>query len=312
MSAAVPGWLRELTGVRLDEPLARHSQFGIGGPADAWVRVPDTQRLRELVVRCAEDSVPITVLGAGSNTLILDGGVRGLVVELGDRHLSEVEPGRLVELGGGAMMPRAALDLAKRGLAGLEFGIGIPGTCGASVRGNAGAFGHEIIDVMVDCDAVDPGGDLRTLTRDECAMGYRRSAFTHGALREWIVVAARMRVHPDDAAQVHARTDEITARRKASQPYGRRSLGSVFKNPPGDFAGRLVETSGLPGTRQGGAEISRRHANFILNADHATAADVLDLVRLAHDTVLERTGIDLEPEIVTLGDPGPPIPGETG
>ena len=304
-AASLPAWVRELNGARLDEPLARHSQFGVGGPADAWLRVSGTGQLRELVARCAADGIPLTVIGAGSNTLILDGGIRGLVVELGDRHLTEVIPGAVVELGGGAMMPRIALDLARLGLAGLEFGIGIPGTCGASVRGNAGAFGREIVDVIVECDAIDASGELRILDRDTCDMTYRRSAFTDGALRGCIVVAARMRVERDDPVAVRARTDEITSRRRASQPWGKRSLGSVFKNPPGDHAGRLVEECGLKGARSGGAEIARKHANFILNADRATAADVLALVRTAHDTVLDRTGVDLVPEIVTVGEPGP-------
>jgi UDP-N-acetylmuramate dehydrogenase len=299
----LPGWVRELAGVRLDEPVARHSQFGIGGPADAWLRVPGTPALASLLRRASADGVAVTILGAGSNTLVLDGGIRGIAVELGDRHLRVVEPGQIVELGGGAMLPRVALDLARQGLAGLEFGIGIPGTCGASVRGNAGAFGLEIVDVIVDCDVLSPAGEERSVDRDDCAFDYRRSAFTHGALRGHVVVAARFRVHPDDPADVRARVDDITARRKASQPWGQRSLGSVFKNPPGDHAGRLVEACGLKGSRHGGAEISRKHANFIVNADHATAAEVLALVRLAHDTVLDRLGVDLETEIVTMGVP---------
>ena len=301
-AASLPAWVGELPGVRLDEPVARHSQFGIGGPADAWLRVPDAAALAALLQRASDDAVPVTVLGAGSNTLVLDGGIRGIAVELGDRQLRVVEPGRTVEIGGGAMMPRVALDLARQGLAGLEFGIGIPGTCGASVRGNAGAFGREIVDVLVDCDARTPRGEARTVTNAQCDFSYRRSAFTHGALRGHVVTAARFTVHADDPSAVRTRVDAITAQRKASQPWGLRSLGSVFKNPPGDHAGRLVEACGLKGARSGGAEISRKHANFILNADSASAADVLALVHRAHDTVLERFAVDLETEIVVLGE----------
>jgi UDP-N-acetylmuramate dehydrogenase len=347
IATELPAWVRELPGVRLDEPVARHSQFGIGGPADAWVRVADATALASLLERAAGTNVPVTVLGAGSNTLVLDGGIRGIAVELGDRHLRVVDAESsaatrsvatpsvatrsvatpsvatrfggtrapapalspaasvVVELGGGAMLPRIALDLARHGLAGLEFGIGVPGTCGASVRGNAGAFGREITDVLIDCDVLTPQGAPRTVTRDECDFSYRRSAFTDGDLRAHIVTAARFTVHPDEAAEVRARVDDITARRKASQPWGQRSLGSVFKNPPGDHAGRLVEACGLKGTREGGAEISRKHANFIVNTHSATAADVLALVRRAHDTVLQQFGVDLETEIVTLGEPVP-------
>jgi UDP-N-acetylmuramate dehydrogenase len=299
------GWLASWPGARRDEPLARHTQFGIGGPADWLVTAGDAAALAELLRRSHATGVPVFLLGAGSNTLVLDGGIRGLVVRLGDqlRRWRALDP-TTVELGGGCMMPRAALDLARRGLAGMEFGIGIPGTCGASVRGNAGAFGTEIRDVMLDCDVLDAAGERHRLTTAECGFAYRRSRFVD-ELAGRVVLSARFRVHADDAAAVRARTDAVTAQRKAAQPWGTRSLGSVFKNPPGDHAGRLVEAAGLKGRRVGGAEISVKHANFILNADHARAADVLALADLAHDTVLEQFGVDLEREIVCAGDPGP-------
>jgi UDP-N-acetylmuramate dehydrogenase len=299
------GWLASWPGARRDEPLARHTQFGIGGPADWLVTAGDAAGLAELLRRSHATGVPVFLLGAGSNTLVLDGGIRGLVVRLGDqlRRWRALDP-TTVELGGGCMMPRAALDLARRGLAGIEFGIGIPGTCGASVRGNAGAFGTEIKDVIVDCEVLDSAGERGTLTAVECGFAYRRSRLVD-ELAGGVVVSARFRMHADDAAAVRARTDAITAQRKAAQPWGTRSLGSVFKNPPGDHAGRLIEAAGLKGRRVGGAEISVKHANFILNADHARAADVLALADLAHDTVLERFGVDLEREIVCAGEPGP-------
>lgn len=295
-------WLRTWPGVLTGEPLARHSQFGIGGPADHYLRLTDTRELPDLLRRCAAEAVPVTVLGAGSNTLLLDGGVRGLAVQLAERRL-RVADDTTVELSGGHMLPRAALDLARQGIGGLEFGIGIPGTCGASVRGNAGAFGREVADVLVDCDVITPGGELLTLGNADCGFAYRRSELSAGAHRGAVVVAARMRVARDDPAAVRARCNAISAQRNAAQPWGRRSLGSVFKNPLGDFAGRLVEACGLKGVRRGGAEISVKHANFILNVDHATAADVLALITLAHDTVQERLGVDLEREIVILGEP---------
>ena len=302
---AAADWLDAWPQVRRDEPLAGHSQYGIGGSADWFLGVRDqagTERLSGLLARCHAASVPVTVIGAGSNTLILDAGVRGLVIKLSGRHLRVAGEG-VVELGGGSMMPRAALDCARLGLAGLEFGIGIPGTCGASVRGNAGAFGAEMKDVLVDCTVLAPDGSRRTLSTAECGFAYRESVLKHDLLGH-VVVAARLRVHADDAAAVRARTDEITRQRKAGQPWGVRSLGSVFKNPPGDHAGRLVEAAGLKGRRAGGAQISTKHANFIVNTGGATAADVLSLVATAHDTVLERFGVELEREIVVLGEAG--------
>jgi UDP-N-acetylmuramate dehydrogenase len=294
-------WLDAEPGVRRNEPLARHTQYGIGGPADFFLTLHDPERLAELMPRCRERGVLFTVLGAGSNTLVLDGGIRGLVVRMSDRHLSVVDD-TTVELSGGYMMPRAALDLARKGVAGMEFGIGIPGSAGASVRGNAGAFGTEIQDAMIECDTIDGAGEHHTFANAECGFAYRDSRFK-SELIDHVVVAVRFTVHRDDPVAVRARTDAIQAQRKESQPYGIRSLGSVFKNPPGDYAGRLVEAAGLRGRRIGGALISDKHANFIVNMSHASAADVLALAELAHAAVLERFGVDLEREIVVLGEP---------
>jgi UDP-N-acetylmuramate dehydrogenase len=293
-------WLEREPGVRRNEPLARHTQYGIGGPADFFLTLHDPERLADLLPRCKQAGVPLTVLGAGSNSLVLDGGIRGLAVRMADRHLRLIDD-TTVELSGGYMMPRAALDLARKGVAGLEFGIGIPGTTGASVRGNAGAFGSEIKDVLVDCVSIAWDGAHHTYTNAECGFAYRHSRFKD-ELSDHVVIAARFTVYRDDPAAVRARTDAIQAQRKATQPYGIRSLGSVFKNPPGDHAGRLVEAAGLRGHRIGGAQISDKHANFIVNVSHASAADVLALADLAHDAVFDRFGVDLEREIVLLGE----------
>lgn len=301
-----PGdWLDSHRGVRAGELLARHSQFGVGGPAQWFTTTRDTASLGELLRRCSESGVPVTMLGAGSNSLISDLGVDGLVIRHDIRTL-RVESEELIELGGGGMMPRAALDCAKRGIAGLEFGIGVPGTCGASVYGNAGAFGTEMSDVLADCTALAPDGQTITLDNAACGFGYRDSRFKRD-LSGHVVVSARLRVHGDDPATVRARTDAIQAERKASQPYGIRSLGSVFKNPPGDKAGRLIEAAGLKGRRVGGAQISPKHANFIVNVDHATAGDVLNLIQTAIVTVLQRFGIQLEREIIFIGKGDPDV-----
>jgi UDP-N-acetylmuramate dehydrogenase len=292
-------WLESLPGVRVAEPLARHSQFGVGGPARWFTTTRDARALGDLLARCNDEGIKVTMLGAGSNALISDEGIDGLVIRHNDRKLRVVAD-HTVELGAGCMMPRVALDCASRGIAGLEFGIGVPGTCGASVFGNAGAFGTEIADVLVDCTALAPDGEPVTLDAAACGFGYRDSRFK-GELRGHVVVSARLRVHRDAPALVRRRTDEVQAQRKASQPYGVRSLGSVFKNPAGDTAGRLIEAAGLKGRRSGGAQISPKHANFILNVDHATSADVLTLVRVAHDEVHAAFGVDLQREIIVLG-----------
>ena len=301
MSPETPGWLEQLPGVRQHEPLARHSQFGVGGPADWYLTVRDEGALADVLRQSSETGIGVTVIGAGSNTLIHDGGIRGLVIRYDDRRMRVIDD-TTVELGGGCMLPRVALDCAARGIAALEFGIGVPGTCGASVIGNAGAFGSEMRDVMIDCDVVTARGERRTVSADACGFAYRFSRFKTD-MRGDVVVRARFRVHRDDAAAVRARTDAIQAQRKATQPYGIRSLGSVFKNPEGDRAGRLVEAAGLKGKTHGGAQISPKHANFIVNVDHARAADVLALAELAHDEVQRRFGTDLEREIIVVGEP---------
>jgi UDP-N-acetylmuramate dehydrogenase len=292
-------WLDTFPGVLVDEPLSRHSQFGVGGPARWFITTRAVTVLAELLRRCSDSGVDVTMLGAGSNALISDRGIDGLVVRHNDRRLRVVDD-HTVELGAGCMMPRVALDCASRGLAGIEFGIGVPGTCGASVYGNAGAFGTEMADVLIDCTSLAPSGEPLTLPAAACDLGYRHSRFKDD-LRDHAIVSARLRIHADDAERVRERTDAIQAERKASQPYGIRSLGSVFKNPPDDRAGRLIEAAGLKGRRSGGAQISPKHANFIVNVDHALAADVLDLVRIAHHAVLDEFGVDLEREIIVLG-----------
>ena len=294
-------WLDAFPGVLGNEPLARHSQFGVGGPARWFITTREVDVLAELLQRCDDSGVAVTMIGAGSNTLISDDGIDGLVIRHNDRRLRVVDA-ETIELGAGCMMPRVALDCASRGLAGLEFGIGVPGTLGASVSGNAGAFGTEMADVLIDGTSLDTRGETLTLTAADCGFGYRRSRFKDD-LRANVIVSARLRVHADRPDRVRERTDAIQSERKASQPYGIRSLGSVFKNPPDDKAGRLIESAGLKGRRSGGAQISPKHANFIVNVDHATAADVLTLVRIAHDSVQGQFGVDLEREIILLGAP---------
>ena len=295
-------WLQRWPGLRRDEPLARHSQFGIGGPADMFLGVDDLSIVAELVARCTESGVPLTILGAGSNALILDGGVRGLALRLMSKDFT-IGDG-VATLAAGTMLPRAALDLAAAGWAEMEWGIGVPGSCGASIWGNAGAFGGDVQRSLIDCEVVAPDGTTRWIAGADCAFEYRDSRFKHD-LAGHVILRGRFTIVADDIAAVRARTDAVQAERKRTQPYGVRSLGSTFKNPPGDYAGRLIEAAGLAGRRHGGAQISPKHANFILNVDHASAADVLALAAAARDEVASRFDVVLEREIVLLGEPAP-------
>ncbi len=290
----------ELSGIREREPLARHLAFGIGGPAQWYWECADVDRMADVVRLCSAVGLPLTVLGAGSNTLVGDAGVAGVVVKMVDRRIEIDSVHHTITARAGTMMPRLALDAAKGGWSGLEFGIGIPGTVGGSIVGNAGAFGKEIQDVLVSCDILLPTGERRTLEVGECAFAYRTSAFKR-ELTNAVVLQAVFKVTPGEPRALKAQIDALSAGRKSSQPYGKKTLGSTFKNPGTMKAGILLEQSHCKGLRSGGAHVSEKHANFIINDAHATADDVVQLVTQMHDAVFNETGVDLEPEIVMLG-----------
>jgi UDP-N-acetylmuramate dehydrogenase len=291
LAAAVPAR------VQAGASLARHTSFRIGGPADVLV-VPDAASELAAVVRlAAEFDTPLTIVGGGSNVLVGDGGIRGVVVKLGAgfRRVEWTSPE--VEAGGAVQLGRLAREAVERGLAGLEYAEGIPGTVGGALFMNAGAYGGEVADTVEAVEGVDAGGDVRRLGRTELAFGYRRTALPPG----FVVTAVRFRLRPDATQAARDRMAEARARRTASQPHGSANAGSIFKNPPGDFAGRLVEAAGLKGTRIGGARVSFEHGNFIVNDGEARAADVQALMQQAQRVVWERSGVWLEPEVRLVG-----------
>jgi UDP-N-acetylmuramate dehydrogenase len=291
LEAVVPGR------VRVEEPLARHTSFRIGGPADVLV-APDTpDELAGIVRAAAAVGIPVTLLGAGSNLLVGDGGVRGVVVKLGRGFRRVAWQAPCVEAGAAVQLGRLAREAATRGLAGLEYGEGIPGTVGGALFMNAGAYGGEIADVVDVVEGVDAEGQVQRLGRAALAFTYRRTALPAGL----VVTAVTFRLRPEAAKAVQARLDQARARRTASQPHGWANAGSIFKNPPGDYAGRLVERAGLKGVRVGGARISERHGNFIVNEGDARAADVQALMQEAQRVVWEGSGVWLEPEVRLVG-----------
>ena len=282
---------------RADEPLARHTSFRIGGPADVLVTPDTADELAAVARTAAAAGVPLTILGGGSNMLVGDGGIRGIVVKLGRGFRRTTWDGTCVEAGAAVQLGRLARDAAARGLAGLEYAEGIPGTIGGALFMNAGAYGGEVSEAVDTVEGVDAGGHVRRLPRAELAFTYRRAALPPG----FLVTAVCFRLRPETADAVEARLEEARARRTASQPHGWANAGSIFKNPPGDFAGRLVETAGLKGTRIGGARISEAHGNFIVNEGAARAADVQALMQEAQRVVWERSGVWLEPEVRLVG-----------
>lgn len=280
------------------EPLARHTTFAVGGPADYFAVAESASELSELLSAAASASIPTTVLGEGSNVLIGDDGVRGLVIQNRSAHVESLPESRL-RAESGILMGRLAQWAAQNGLAGLEFGVGIPGTLGGSIFGNAGCFGVEIKDVLVQTE-IWTGGDHETYFNDDLEFAYRRSNL-QTMPGSPVVLEAVMQATEDKPDAIRQRMTELSRRRRDSQP-AERSAGSIFRNPPGDHAGRLVDESGLKGTRNGDAQISELHANFIVNRGNATAAEIAGLIDQTRAAVVANSGVELEIEIRFIGE----------
>jgi UDP-N-acetylmuramate dehydrogenase len=281
---------------RFDEPLSRHGFYRLGGPAEAFAVIETEAALSRLM----STGLPVTVIGNGSNLLVSDAGVRGVVVRLkGDFLASTVRDDASVVAGGGLLNTVLLRRLDRVDLGGLGCLAGVPGTIGGAVRMNAGWSVGELADRLIDVDIILPGGALTTLPAAALEFSYRRAA---GLPAGAVVSRARLSLLSGTSAdEERATVQRYLARRKATQPLDRPSCGSVFKNPPGDYAGRLIEASGLKGASSGGAQISERHANFIVNHGTATAQDVYDLIRLARRTVWREHAVLLVPEVHAIG-----------
>jgi UDP-N-acetylmuramate dehydrogenase len=286
--------------LRLHELLARHASARIGGPADCFVVAESLDDLRAAAQIAWNHNLPLFILGGGSNILIADEGVRGFVIHNRARAVTTDGPRVLAEAGANlSTLARRCIGL---GLAGLEWAIGVPGTVGGAIVGNAGAHGGDVAGCLESALILQASGVERRWGNAELALGYRTSAIKQHVGKSVILEAAfTLRTEPVDAIQ--ARADQYNAHRKATQPPGA-SIGSMFKNPPGDYAGRLIEQAGLKGTRMGQAQISPVHANFFVNLGEARAADVWGLIKEARQRVLDEFGVQLELEIQLVGDWG--------
>jgi UDP-N-acetylmuramate dehydrogenase len=298
--------------LRHGEPLARHTTFRIGGPADFYAVATTTEQLAGLADAATAEGLPLTVLGGGSNILVADAGIRGLVLANQTRSHEIRDAGRLVA-DSGVLLAGLARTAIRSGLAGLEWAVSVPGTVGGAVIGNAGAHGSDIAANLAWVEAHYPGQGTQVLTRGALDYAYRTSLLKQQLVAtplgatggrpviKPVVLAAAFQLAAGDPAELTARADGYLAKRRASQPV-EPSAGSIFRNPPGDYAGRLVEAVGLKGERSGGAQVSPRHANFIVNAGDATAADVVALINLMRRRVFEASGHELVPEILFLGE----------
>ncbi len=292
--------------IRKNEPLSGHTSFGIGGPADILAYPADRDDLLALFKEIRTKNLNYFILGGGTNLLVRDGGFRGVVISL--QRMAAVKIEREYRSVGGAFavvyteagtpLPRLLSFAVDEGLTGFEFATGIPGTVGGAIRMNAGTAAGEMGDVVDTVTLVSPEGELITRGREEMGFGYRTADITEG----FAVLDARIVLRRDEKARVKARVKEQMDKRKQRQPWGLPNAGSMFKNPQEESAGRLIESAGLKGKKIGGAQVSDRHANFIVNTGKAKASDVLALMDIIKKTVLEVHGVRLEPEIKIIGE----------
>ena len=292
-------WLRSLPGVSENEPLASRASFGIGGGADFFIECSRPEVIQEILQRASEHGIPYLLLGAGTNLLIADAGVEGLVVRVVNRE-HRVE-GRKVRAGAGLKMMRLARIVADAGLRGFEFAIGVPGTVGGAVYQNAGCWGKELREVLTEVEGFMPGEGPKTWKPADLKFGYRTSALREGALKGGLVLAATIELERGNGEEAKALMAKLTKERNESQPIKTKNCGSVFKNPPGDSAGRLVQAAGLKGAREGSAIVSPLHGNFIVNEGGATADDVRRLIERVQAEVLRRFNLVLETEVELVG-----------
>ena len=287
--------------LRVDEPMARHTTFQIGGPADRFLTVENAAQLQGLLSCLRQAGIPYLVLGKGSNLLVSDKGIRGAVLHLGgDFKKVEVLPdGRTLRAGAGAPLASVCALARERSLTGLEFAWGIPGSVGGGAYMDAGAYGGEMRDVVSRVLHLGPDGAPGEARGEELCFGYRKSRYTGG---EDIITAVEFTLQPGDPAAIAGKMEELMARRKDKQPYDMPSAGSVFKRPQNGFAAALIEQCGLKGRRVGGAQVSEKHAGFIVNTGGATCQDVLELIAVIQKTVEERTGTCLECEVRVTGE----------
>jgi UDP-N-acetylenolpyruvoylglucosamine reductase len=296
MSRGVP------EGITRDYPLSRLTTIRTGGPAERFARPGSVAELEAVLAWAAAEGVEVGVVGSGSNLLIADAGVRGLVLKL-DQELTQITvDGTRIDCGGGARLPAVSAQAARAGLSGIEFGVNIPGTVGGAVRMNANAYGGELARALEWVDVTSGSGTVRR-TPDELGFAYRRSGLGPGE----VVARAAFALTPLPPDDVKRTLGEMRSKRRAAQPSGIKTFGSTFKNPPdpeaeGRTAGQLLEAAGARGLRVGGAGFSAKHANFVENLGDATTADVVALMAEGRRRVRERFGVDLEPEVQTLGE----------
>lgn len=285
--------------VKVGEEMRKHTSFRVGGPAACFVTPADEKELAETIALCRQEEVPFFILGNGSNLLVGDEGFDGVIVSMDSFNecLVEKETG-IIKAGAGISLARIAQEAYKASLTGFEFAAGIPGTLGGAVVMNAGAYGSEMKEVLLTVRVLTPEGEVKEIPASRLSLGYRTSCIIP---KQYIVLEAVIRLAAGNEASIKGRMDDLACRRKEKQPLEYPSAGSTFKRPAGHFAGKLIEDAGLKGFAVGGAQVSEKHCGFVINKDHATAADIRALCEEVKERVLDHSGVELEMEVKTLG-----------
>ena len=283
----------------LAEPMTKHTSFHIGGPAELMAQPQSEAELQSLLLKAAEAAVPVTLVGNGSNLLVRDKGIRGLVIKLGSMLRDIKVSGNVLTFGSGVSLAQASKKAAELGLSGMEFAVGIPGSIGGAVYMNAGAYDGEMSKVVKSVRVMDAAGEVSELSADKLDFGYRHSALQGSGK---IVTSVTVELSAGDKQAIAEKMADFSNRRITKQPLELPSAGSMFKRPPGYFAGTLIDQTGLKGYTVGGAQVSTKHAGFVVNIGGATAADVLQLISDVQEKVFAAHGVHLEPEVLVLGE----------
>ncbi|HAF31436.1 MAG TPA: UDP-N-acetylmuramate dehydrogenase [Anaerovibrio sp.] len=283
----------------INEPMSKHTTFNIGGPADYLIFPGSMDQLQAVVKLMNQCDIPFTILGNGSNVLVLDKGIRGAVIKFHAPMSYKRCEGNKIIAGAGAYLKHISQYAAENGLTGMEFACGIPGSLGGAVFMNAGAYDGEMKNVVKEVKTVTATGKVLTYGPDEFNFGYRHSVFQANGQA---IAEITLELQPGNKEDIQAKMDDYTARRESKQPLEMPSAGSTFKRPEGYYAGTLIDSTGLKGLQVGGAQISTKHAGFVVNSGHATAQDVLDLIKEVQDRVYKEKGVKLYPEVRIIGE----------
>ena len=286
------------SGIFMEEPMKKHTTFRVGGPADVLVQ-PDETALAAILALCRQYHVPYSFIGNGSNLLVGDKGIRGVVIEMTDPMGNIEVDGTKITAQAGAMLSKIANTAASNGLGGMEFAAGIPGSVGGAVVMNAGAYGGEMKDIIERVYVLDENGAQLELDRDALDLGYRHSCIPD---KKYIVTKVVLELVPRDEAEIRSKMKELNEKRAEKQPLQYPSAGSTFKRPEGYFAGKLIMDAGLRGYQVGGAQVSEKHCGFVINKGDATAADICQLMQDVSDKVQAQFGVVLEPEVKMIGE----------